>query len=59
MPELPTCECVSELSPMQRWAAIAAAAQTFAGGEVTPITCARTFDEILNDIYCAFYDLVT
>jgi hypothetical protein len=59
MPELPTCECVAALPPMQRWGAIAAAAQTFAGMEVTPITCARTMSEVLDDIYCAFYSLVT
>lgn len=59
MPELPTCECVGELPPMQRWAAIAAAAQTLAGSTVTPVTCARTLSEILDEIYCAFYDLVT
>ena len=40
---------------MQRWAAIAAMAQTWAGSTVTPIACARTFNEILNDLYCAFY----
>lgn len=59
MPDLPSCECVSELTPMERWAAIAAAAQTFSGETMTPIACGRPLDQILNEIYCAFYSLVT
>jgi hypothetical protein len=59
MSELPTCECVAALPPMQRWGAIAAAAQTLAGTEVTLLTCARTMNEVLDDIYCAFYSLTT
>jgi hypothetical protein len=59
MPELPTCECVAALPPMQRWGAIAAAAQTLAGTEVTSFICARTMNEVLDDIYCALYSLVT